>query len=157
MLLAFLGLKKETIIIISQENCSGQINFEACGIYLASLCCYLLVDKINLLSFSFSGVRNDLEFLLEEELSSINLCALHCELRNTEQLLASLGLFAFKVGSLEECNTKLASYDPENFSDRISVKMKQGQETAVQKHNIQVSSFSGIHFKDNRMLFGILS
>ena len=61
------------------------------------------------------------------------------------------------MGSLEEFNTKLADYGPENFSNRISVKMKQGKETAVEKHNIQLSSFSGIHFKDNRMLFVLLS
>ena len=94
-------------------------------------------------SFSFKGIRDDLEFLLEEDLSSINLCALHCELRNTEQLLASLGLFAYKVGSLDECNAELSNYGPENFNNRITVKIKEGQETAVEKHNIQVSSFSG--------------
>ena len=86
---------------------------------------------------------DDLEFLLEEDLSSINLCALHCELRNTEQLLASLTLSAYKVGSLHECNARLANYGPDNFNSRITVKMKEGQETAVEKHNIQVSSFSG--------------
>ena len=77
----------------------------------------------------------------------INLCALHCELRNTEQLLSSLGLFSYKVGSLDECNDQLANYGPENFSSRITVKMKDmGQETAVEKHNIQVSSFSGTFY-----------
>ena len=77
----------------------------------------------------------------------INLCALHCELRNTEQLLSSLGLFSYKVGSLDECNDQLANYGPENFSSRITVKMKdKGQETAVEKHNIQVSSFSGTFY-----------
>ena len=95
------------------------------------------------MSCSFKGIRDDLEFLLEEDLSSINLCALHCELRNTEQLLASLGLYAYKVGSLEECNAELANYGPENFTNRISLKMKEGQETAVEKHNIHVTSFSG--------------
>ena len=45
--------------------------------------------------------------------------------------------------SLDECNAELANYGPENFSSRIAVKMKEGQETAVEKHNIQVSSFSG--------------
>ena len=98
---------------------------------------------INLLFSSFKGIRDDLEFLLEEDLLSINLCALQCELRNTEQLLSSLGLFFYKVGSLDECNAELANYGPENFSNRITVKMKDGQETAVEKHNIQVSSFSG--------------
>ena len=77
----------------------------------------------------------------------INLCALHCELRNTEQLLSSLGLFSYKVGSLDECNDELANYGPENFSSRITVKMKDmGQETAVEKHNIQVSSFAGTFY-----------
>ena len=84
---------------------------------------------------------NNLEFLLEEDLSSINLCALHCELRNTEQLLASLSLFAYKVGSLHGCNAQLANYGPDNFNSRITVKRKEGQKTAVEKHNIQMSSW----------------
>ena len=87
-----------------------------------------------------------IEFLLEEYLLSINFCTLHCKLRNTEQLLSSLGLFSYKVGSLDECNAELANYGPENFSSRITVKMKEGQETAVEKHNIQVSSFSGTFY-----------
>ena len=59
---------------------------------------------MNLLFSSFKGIRDDLEFLLEEDLLSINLCALQCELRNTEQLLSSLGLFSYEVGSCDECN-----------------------------------------------------
>ena len=94
--------------------------------------------------FSFKGIRDDLTFLLEEDLSSVNVCALHCELRNTEQLLRSLGLFAHRVGSLPECNEELSRYGPENFNSRITVKLKEGQETAVERHNIQVSSFSGM-------------
>ena len=101
---------------------------------------------MNLLFSSFKGIRDDLEFLLEEDLSSINLCALYCELRNTERLLPSLGLFSYKVGSLDECNAELANYGPENFSSRITVKMKAGQETAVEKDNIQVPSFSGTFY-----------
>ena len=102
---------------------------------------------MNLLFSSFKGIHDDLEFLPEEDLSStVNLCALHCELRNTEQLLSSLGLFFYKVGSLDECNAELANYSPENFSSRITVKMKEGKETAVEKHNVQVSSFSGIFY-----------
>ena len=88
---------------------------------------------INLLFSSFKGIRADLEFLLKEDLSSINLCALHCELRNTDELLSSLGLFSYKVGSLDECNAELANYGPENFSSRIMVKMKEGQETTCWK------------------------
>ena len=86
------------------------------------------------------------EFLLEEYLSSINLCALHCELRNTEELLSSLGLFLYKVGSLDECNAELANYGPENFSSRITVKMKRAKKLPVEKQNIQVSSFSGTFY-----------
>ena len=52
---------------------------------------------MNLLFSSFKGILDDLEFLLEEDLLSINLCALQCELRNTEQLLSSLGLFSYEV------------------------------------------------------------
>lgn len=89
------------------------------------------------------GIRDDLTFLLEEDLSSINICALHCELRNTEQLLRSLGLFAHRMSSLPECNEELSRYGPKNFNSRITVKLKEGQETAVERHNIQVSSFSG--------------
>ena len=78
-------------------------------------------------------------------MTSVNICVLeHCELRNTEQLLSSLGLFAVKVDFPQECIDELSKYGPENFSNHITIKLKEGQETAVQKHNIQVSSFSGI-------------
>ena len=50
------------------------------------------------------------------------------------------------VNSLDECNAELANYGPENFSSRITVKMKEGQETAVEKDNIQVPSFSGTFY-----------
>jgi len=54
-----------------------------------------------------TGIRDDLLFLLDEELSSIQLCALHMEMRNTEQLLASIGLMAYKVDALQEANDAL--------------------------------------------------
>ena len=92
---------------------------------------------------SFRGIRDDLTFLLEEDLSSINLCAFHCELRNTEQLLKALDLFAYKVNSPPECNDELSQYGPQNFNSQIAVKLKEGQETAMEKHNIKVASFSG--------------
>ena len=89
---------------------------------------------VNLLFSSFKGIRDDLEFPLEENLSSINLCTLHCELLEIpEQLLSSLGLSLYKVGSLDECNAELANYGPENFNSRITVKMKEGQETTCWK------------------------
>lgn len=92
--------------------------------------------------FSFRGICDDITFLLEVDLSSLNLCALHCELCNTEQLLWSLGLFAYKVGSLPECNDELSQYGPENFNSWMAEKLKEGQETAVEKHNIKSASFS---------------
>ena len=53
---------------------------------------------------SFRGLRDDLTCILDEELSSMSLCALHCEMRNTQQLLKSIGLLAYEIGSLEDCN-----------------------------------------------------
>lgn len=72
------------------------------------------------------------------------LCALHCEMCNTEQMLKSVGLIAHQIGSLQECNEKLSNFGPSNFKgDRISVKLKQGQQTAPERNNISVASFSG--------------
>ena len=98
-----------------------------------------------ILSSRWSGIREDLTFLLDEELTNVTLCALHSEMRNTEQLLGSLGLFAYRCGSLEECNEAISHYGPElsRGHDRISVKLRQGQQTAVSKNNISVASFSG--------------
>lgn len=87
-------------------------------------------------------------FLLDEDLCDVNLCALHCELRNTEQLLSSLGMFAYECGSLKDCNAVLAEYGPDSVKgrDRVLVKAKPGQESGIERHNIQVVSFSGIHY-----------
>lgn len=86
-----------------------------------------------------------MEFLLEEKLSHIQLCALHQEMRNTEQLLGSLGLFSYRIGSLKSCNEAVAMHGPENTRcfERIQVKLRTGQQTAVTKSNIHVSSMSG--------------
>ena len=74
--------------------------------------------------FSFKGFRDDLTYLLDEDLSSLCLCALHCEMRNTEQILKSAGLLAYKIDSLQECNDELSKYGSENFhADRITVKL----------------------------------
>ena len=74
----------------------------------------------------------------------VNLCALHCEMRNTGQLLTNLGLAAYEYDTLPQCNAVLAKYGPENFkANRITVNLKPNQQTAVQKTNINVSSFSG--------------
>jgi len=91
------------------------------------------------------GLRDDLTFLLEEDLSHINLCSLHCEMRNCEQLLGSVGLFSYRIGSLDELNAALADYGPENCRGfpRVTVKLKPGQQTEVERYNIKVASFSG--------------
>ena len=95
--------------------------------------------------FRGSGLRDDLNFLLEEDLSSINLCSLHCEMRNCEQLLGSLGLFAFRVGTLDKLNEALSDYGPENCRGfpRVTVKERKGQQTGIERQNIHVASFSG--------------
>jgi hypothetical protein len=106
----------------------------------------MLTHKIYVFLVSrWSGIRDDLTFLLEEDLSSISLCSLHCEMRNTEQLVGSLGLLAYKCNSLDECNKSLSCYGPENSRgyDRIKVELRKGQECAVTKSNIIVTSFSG--------------
>lgn len=103
----------------------------------------IVLLTIKTLFSSFRGIRDDLTFILEEELSSINICALHCELRNTEHLVAGLGLQCYKIGTLKQCNQVLANYGPETTGDRIAVKKKEGQQTAITKSNITVKSFSG--------------
>ena len=94
--------------------------------------------------FRFKGLRDDLTCLLDEDLTSMCLCALHCEMRNTEQLLKSVGLLAHEIYSLAECNKALKKYGRENFKgDRITVKLRTGQQTAASRSNISLSSFSG--------------
>ena len=95
-----------------------------------------------------SGLRDDLNFLLEEELSSINLCSLHCEMRNCEQPLGSLGLFAYRIGSLDKLNEVLSNYGPENCRGfpRVTIKERKGQQTEIMRQNIQVAFFSGMPF-----------
>ena len=91
---------------------------------------------------------DDLLCLLDEDLSSIQLCALPMETRNTEQFLALIGLMAYKVDSLWEANDALKGYGPELVhGDRITLKKKKKkisqEESAVSKHNLHVSSMSG--------------
>lgn len=51
---------------------------------------------------------------------------------------------AYKVDSLQEANDALKGYGPESFhGDWITLKKKAGQESAVSRHNIHVSSMSG--------------
>ncbi|KAK3720030.1 hypothetical protein QZH41_005173 [Actinostola sp. cb2023] len=101
-------------------------------------------DRIDVIVWTWTGIRDDLLFILDEEISSVMLCSLHCEMRNTEQLLGSVGLFAHKCSALVDFNTTLSSYGPESFKEkRITVKLHPGQESAVEKGNIKVATFSG--------------
>ena len=89
-------------------------------------------------------MREDLTCILDEDLSSLCLCALHCEMRNTEQILKSVGLLAYEIGSLPECNEELSKYGPDNFNgDRITVKLRPGQQTTPGRNNISFASCSG--------------
>lgn len=66
-------------------------------------------------------------------------------MQNTEQLLGSIGLVVYKINSLQEANKALRSYGPESFkSDWLTVQKKAGQQTEIAKHNIHVSSMSGV-------------
>ena len=105
----------------------------------------LLCSLFSLIVPRPKGLRDDLVFLLEEDLSHINLCSLHCEMCNTEQLLGSLGLSAYRVGCLHLLNAALSSYGAESQQDfsRIKVKKKPGQQTGIERANIKVASFSG--------------
>ena len=51
--------------------------------------------------FRSTDIR-DLLFLLDKDLSHIQLCALHMEMRNTEQLLTSIGLLVYKIDLLKD-------------------------------------------------------
>jgi hypothetical protein len=65
-------------------------------------------------------------------------------MRNTEQILKSLGLLAHNIGALEDCNMQLSEYGPENFTaDRITVQPRPGQTTIMERNNISVSSLTG--------------
>lgn len=67
-------------------------------------------------------------------------------MRNTEQLIGSLGYFAHNIGSLDELNSALASYGPEvsQTFKRVKVKSKPGQPTETTRNNIKVASFTGL-------------
>ena len=69
-------------------------------------------------------------------------------MRNCEQLLGSLGLFAYRVGTLDKLNEALSDYGPESCRGfpRVTVKERKGQQTAIERQNIKVASFSGIIF-----------
>lgn len=67
-------------------------------------------------------------------------------MRNCEQLLGSLGLFAYRIGSLDVLNEALSEYGPEKSREfpRVTIKERKGQQTGIDRNNIHVASFSGI-------------
>ena len=67
-------------------------------------------------------------------------------MRNCEQLLGSVGSFAHRIGSLDELNQALSDHGPESCKGfpRVTIKEKPGQQTAIERNNIKVASFSGI-------------
>ena len=103
---------------------------------------------------SFKGMRDDLTCILDDDLSSLCLCALHCKMRNTEKILKSVGLLAYEIGSLPECNEQLSKYGRDNFSGyRITVKLRHGQQTAPSRNNISFASCSGQYtLKHNKVI-----
>ena len=76
---------------------------------------------------------------MDDDIGDVNLCTLHCELHNTEQLLVSLGLAAYRCGSLKECNIVLVDHGPETMvKDCKFVKLKEGQDKDVSRRNIEI-------------------
>ena len=76
----------------------------------------------------------------------MNLCALHCEMRNTEQILGSLGLIAYKIGSLPLLNKKLSDLGPQTMKKNfIRIKDRRNTQLEVTKNQIKVASISGKH------------
>jgi len=67
-------------------------------------------------------------------------------MRNTEQLIGSLGYLSYRIGTLDGLNVALACYGPENtrYFSRVQVKEKPGQQTSINRANIKVASFSGL-------------
>jgi hypothetical protein len=83
-------------------------------------------------------------FLLEGNMDSVNLCALHCEMWNTKQILGSLGLLAYKIGSLNSLNEKLSELGPKSMKKNfIRVKDQRNANLEVNKSHIKVASTSG--------------
>ena len=67
------------------------------------------------------------------------------EMRNTEHLLGSIGLVAYKNDCLKDANIVLRCYGPKTFKgDTLTVQRKAGQRTEIGKHYIRVGSMSGV-------------
>ena len=65
-------------------------------------------------------------------------------MHNTEQVIGSVGLMSYQCGALKELNAKLSELGPGTFKDNYAkIKERKGQETAIDRSNVKVSSMSG--------------
>ncbi|KAJ7391490.1 hypothetical protein OS493_018537 [Desmophyllum pertusum] len=65
-------------------------------------------------------------------------------MRNTEQIMGSVGLMSCRCNALKELNSKLSELGPGTFKDNyVKIKERKGQETCVDRSNVKVSSMSG--------------
>lgn len=79
--------------------------------------------SIGFLLLSVDQLVCTMTFFFQTEFTSIQLCPLYMEMHTKEQLLASIGLLAYKVDSLQNANAPLKNYGPKPFhGDRISEK-----------------------------------
>jgi hypothetical protein len=64
-------------------------------------------------------------------------------MRNTEQILGSLGLYAYKIGSLDNLNAKLAELGPKSMKKSfVRIKDCKNKNLEVTKNHIKVASIS---------------
>ncbi|XP_073258628.1 uncharacterized protein [Porites lutea] len=107
-LLLLLNKKEQEDFILGgkgygMEFCAFCDAVRACtchGVEADETCLECLRSKANI--GRWSDLRDDLNFLLEDKLGSINVCSLHCEMRNCVRILGSLGFFSYRVGSLDQ-------------------------------------------------------
>jgi hypothetical protein len=65
-------------------------------------------------------------------------------LQNTEQILESLGLYAYKIGALQSLNEKLAELGPKSMKKNfIRIKDNRNKNLEVTKNHIKIVSISG--------------
>ena len=65
-------------------------------------------------------------------------------MRNTEQIIGSIGLMSYECHSLKELNGKLSVLGPGTLKDNnVKIKERKGQETCIDRSNVKVSSMSG--------------
>ena len=92
---------------------------------------------------------------MEEDITDINLCAVHAENRMTEAILLSVATMAHTCNSLPELNAALKPYGPANFKkDRIKVKLRPGQESELTRSNFKIASMTGNYESQPHFIVG---